>query len=153
MSGLFLVGLYPLHFLLCSWVLYMTVLLRPLECWAQFPLCLPCVSGCPLQMLSKLPFLLGLLPERISLRTPISPQVPTPAAGAWYQRPPWHHPFLPWVMGTTPTLPTSARGCKLPGPTLATPMAASLDLTDLLQLPGGLSQVCSTGERFISLKF
>lgn len=40
MSGLFLVGLYPLHFLFCSWVLYMTVWLRPLECWAQSPLCL-----------------------------------------------------------------------------------------------------------------
>lgn len=33
------------------------------------------------------------------------------------------------------------------------PEAKSLDLTALRQLPWGLSQVCSTGERFISLKF
>lgn len=57
-------------------------------------------------MHSKLPFLLGFLPQRISLRTPISLWVPALAAGPWGQRLHWHHPSLPWVMLTTPpTLP------------------------------------------------
>ena len=103
-----------------------------------------------------MPFLLGFLPQRISLKTPISLWVPALAAA----RSP--HPRIKDLIGITllslghltpPYPPASARGCNLPSHKLATLTAKSLDLMDLMWLPWGLSQVCSTGKRFISLKF
>lgn len=121
-------------------------LLWPLESWAQdsssLPLRLPSINVFKIALSPRLP-----PPEVQSL------WVPALAAGPQDQRPHWIHPSLPWVMLTPLALPTPARGCNLPGYTPATLPAKSLDLTDLMWLPRGLSQVRSTGERFISLKF
>lgn len=66
-----------------------------------------CLPGCPLETRSKLPFLLGFLPQRITLKTLISLRVrsccrPSPTPGS---KTSLASPSSPRVMLTPPTLP------------------------------------------------
>lgn len=133
-------GLYPLDFLFLSWVLYMRPL-WPLECWAQSPSCLP----------FRLPSTKLPSPEGQSQDTYFS----TGAAQLLALGLKDHTSITFSSLSHVDTLPpTPVRSySNLPGHTLATLTAKSLDLTDLMQLPWGLSWVCFTGERFISPKF
>lgn len=129
----------------------MRVLLWPLECWAQSPLCLRLrLSSTNVPQTAFSLRLHSTEDQFQSIYFSVSA-----------------HPTC-WPLGpkSTPTSPfsslghvdnpypsTPVRGYNLPGHTPAALMAKSLDLTDLMQLPWGLCQVCSIGARFISLAF